>query len=161
MLLENATWRCAVLGESAATVDRREAGAEKRLSVLELESPKKRRKRSRCAPIELKVWDRRLLSRHLRKGACAQRRHSVVGDVNAGAVIVARGDVIVWGRLRGTVHAGSGGDESAVVCALNLTPTQLRIASYITISPEEGRQKPRPEKALVRNGRIEAEAWEA
>jgi septum site-determining protein MinC len=68
--------------------------------------------------------------------------------------------VIIWGRLRGTVHAGYGGDESAVVCALDLAPTQLRIAGYITISPEDRRRKPRPEKALVRNGRIEAEAWE-
>lgn len=84
----------------------------------------------------------------------------VVGDVNAGAVVVAAGDVIVWGRVRGVVHAGCKGNESAVVCALDLAPTQLRIAGYITISPED-RRRPRPEKALVRNGRIEAEAWEA
>ena len=87
-------------------------------------------------------------------------RGKVVGDVNAGAVIVAGGDVIVWGRLRGIVHAGAGGDESAVVCALHLAPTQLRIAGYITISPDDKQRKPRPEKALVRNGRIEAVAWE-
>jgi septum site-determining protein MinC len=84
----------------------------------------------------------------------------VVGDVNAGAEIIAGGDVVVWGRLRGTVHAGATGDESAVVCALHLAPTQLRIAGYITISPEDKRRKPKPERALIRNGRIEAEAWE-
>jgi septum site-determining protein MinC len=66
----------------------------------------------------------------------------------------------VWGKLRGTVHAGARGDESAVVCALYLAPTQLRIAGYITISPEDKRRKPRPEKAMVRNGRIEAVGWE-
>jgi len=85
---------------------------------------------------------------------------TVIGDVNPGAEIVAGGNVIVWGRLRGTVHAGALGDESAVVCALDLVPTQLRIAGYITVSPPDKRRKPRPEIASVRGGQIVAEAWE-
>ncbi|MBN2304853.1 MAG: septum site-determining protein MinC [Anaerolineae bacterium] len=103
-----------------------------------------------------------LIDHTLRNGRTVHSRgHAVIlGDVNAGAVVVAAGDVIVWGRLRGVVHAGCEGDESAVVCALDLYPTQLRIAGYITISPEDKRRKPQPEKALVRNDRIEAEAWE-
>lgn len=83
----------------------------------------------------------------------------VVGDVNPGAEIIAVGHVIVWGKLRGTVHAGANGDQSAVVCALDLAPTQLRIAGFITVSPDDKRRKPKPEMALVRNGRIIAEAW--
>jgi septum site-determining protein MinC len=75
-------------------------------------------------------------------------------------MIIAGGDVVVWGKLRGTVHAGAHGDEEAVVCALYLAPTQLRIAGHITISPEDRRRKPQPEKAMVRHGRIEAVAWE-
>lgn len=103
-----------------------------------------------------------LVNRTLRNGRTVHSDGHVVvlGDVNAGAVVVAAGDIIVWGHCRGVVHAGAGGDESAVVCALHLAPTQLRIASYITISPDDKRRKPRPEKALVRNGRIEAVAWE-
>ncbi len=103
-----------------------------------------------------------LLRRTLRNGRTVHSEGHVVvlGDVNAGAVIVAEGDVIVWGRLRGVVHAGAGGDESAVVCALHLAPTQLRIAGYISISPEARPGKPQPEKAMVRNGRIEAVAWD-
>ncbi|MBN1200699.1 MAG: septum site-determining protein MinC [Anaerolineae bacterium] len=103
-----------------------------------------------------------LIKRTLRNGRTVHSDgHAVIiGDVNAGAVVVAHGDVIVWGRLRGTVHAGANGDEAAVVCALYLAPTQLRIAGYITISPEDRRRKPRPEKAMIRNGRIEAVAWE-
>jgi septum site-determining protein MinC len=103
-----------------------------------------------------------LLKRTLRNGRTVHSDGHVIvlGDVNAGAEIVAAGDVIVWGRLRGTVHAGARGDESATVCALYLAPTQLRIAGYITISPEDKRRRPRPEKAMVRNGRIEAVAWE-
>lgn len=156
----------AVLSESASTVaSARKLGLQTDLSMGELEDkniddtlPHK------PPPIdpEERGTNGVLIKRTLRNGRMihSEGHVVVVGDVNAGAVIVANGDVIVWGRLRGTVHAGFGGDESAVVCALDLAPTQLRIAGYITISPEDRRRKPRPEKALVRNGRIEAEAWE-
>ena len=82
----------------------------------------------------------------------------VVGDVNAGAEVVADGDVVVWGHLRGTVHAGAGGDQSAVVCALDLSPTQLRIAGYIATSPAR-RGESRPEIARIKDGQIVAERW--
>jgi septum site-determining protein MinC len=55
----------------------------------------------------------------------------VVGDVNPGAELVATGDIVVFGALRGTVHAGAQGDASARVVALELAPTQLRIATLI------------------------------
>ena len=91
-----------------------------------------------------------------------RHRGSVVvfGDVNPGAEIIAGGNIIVWGRLRGVVHAGADGDESAFVCALDLAPTQLRIARYITVSPSDKRRRPRPEVALVQQGRIVAQAWD-
>ncbi len=41
------------------------------------------------------------------------------------------------GDLRGTVHAGAGGDVLAWVAALRLQPTQLRIAEHITRAPDE------------------------
>jgi septum site-determining protein MinC len=101
-----------------------------------------------------------LLRRTLRSGRAIHHPGHVivVGDVNAGAEIVAGGDVVVWGRLRGTVHAGAEGDESAVICALDLAPTQLRIAGHIAISPEN-RGHPAPEVARLREGRIVAEPW--
>lgn len=83
----------------------------------------------------------------------------VIGDVHAGAEIIAGRHVIVWGKLHGVVHAGALGDESAVVCALDLAPTQLRIADYIARSPEERRRRPVPEMARVHRGRIEAVPW--
>ena len=100
--------------------------------------------------------------RTLRSGQ--QLRHpgsiTVIGDVNPGAEIVAGGDIVVWGKLRGTVHAGATGNETAVVCALDLAPTQLRIAQYFARSPEGRRRKPTPEVARVREGKIVAESWE-
>jgi septum site-determining protein MinC len=73
---------------------------------------------------------------------------------------VAGGDIVVWGKLRGTAHAGAMGNETAVVCALELTPTQLRIAQYFARSPEGRRRKSLPEVARVRDGKIVAESWE-
>jgi len=102
-----------------------------------------------------------VVRRTLRSGQALRHPGSVavIGDVNAGAEIVAGGDVIVWGRLRGVVHAGALGNEGAVVCALDLAPTQLRIGTRITRSPDDRRRKPRPETARVRDGQIIAEPW--
>jgi septum site-determining protein MinC len=102
-----------------------------------------------------------MIDHTLRSGRTVRCEGHVVifGDVNPGAEIIAGGSVIVWGRLRGLVHAGAGGDETVVVCALDLSPTQLRIAGYISVSPPDKRRKPLPEIASVRQGRIVAEAW--
>jgi septum site-determining protein MinC len=84
----------------------------------------------------------------------------IMGDVNPGAEIVAGGSVIVWGRLRGVVHAGAHGDAQAVVCALDFSPAQLRIAGEIAISPER-KGKPQPEIARLKDGHLVAEPWQA
>lgn len=102
-----------------------------------------------------------LIRRTLRSGKLIRSGGHVVilGDVNAGAKIIAGGDVIVWGRLRGVVHAGANGDEGCMVCALDLQPTQLRIGSLITVIPPSKRRRPRPERAFVENGQIRSEEW--
>ncbi len=83
----------------------------------------------------------------------------VLGDVNPGAEVIATGNVVVWGRLRGMVHAGAAGEASAVICALDLNPTQLRIADQIAVAPNDNRPAPVPEQATVRDGQIVAEPW--
>jgi len=77
----------------------------------------------------------------------------VIGDINPGAEVVAGGNVVVWGRIRGVVHAGATGNTYAVVCALDLAPTQLRIGTQISISPER-KGKPRPEMAMLKDKRF-------
>ena len=101
-----------------------------------------------------------LVQRTLRSGIKLQYAGhiTVIGDVNPGAEVIARGNVIVWGRMRGVVHAGAEGDESAIVCALDLSPTQLRIAGHIATTPQR-RGKPQPETARVRDGQVMAEPW--
>jgi septum site-determining protein MinC len=101
-----------------------------------------------------------LVERTLRSGHSIRYHGHVVvlGDVNPGSEITAGGHVIVWGRLRGTVHAGAAGDHNATVCALDLAPTQLRIANQISISPKK-RGKARPERAYIKDNQIVAEPW--
>jgi septum site-determining protein MinC len=83
----------------------------------------------------------------------------ILGDVNPGAEVIATGHVIVWGRLRGLVHAGAAGDRSSSICALDLNPTQLRIADQIAVPPTESRSNPIPEQAIIIDGQIVAEPW--
>lgn len=85
---------------------------------------------------------------------------TVIGDVNPGAEVVAGGDVVVWGKLRGVVYAGALGDDSAVVCALQLAPSQIRIGSLIATAPDRARTPKVPERASVQNGTIVVERWD-
>lgn len=101
-----------------------------------------------------------LIRRTLRSGHVIRHPGHVVviGDINPGAEVVAGGNVVVWGRIRGVVHAGATGDTNAVVCALDLAPTQLRIGTQISISPER-KGKPRPEMAMLKEGQFVAQSW--
>lgn len=104
-----------------------------------------------------------LVRRRIRSGQTV--RHTghvvVIGDVSAGAELSAGGDIVVWGRLMGTAHAGAMGDDTAVVCALELTPLQLRIGHLVARSAEGDQERPRyPEIAYVRDNMIVVESWD-
>lgn len=111
---------------------------------------------ARELPLE-SAW---LIRRTLRAGHYLQVEGHlcVIGDVHPGAEVAASGDIVIWGRLLGTAHAGCGGDEGAAVYALELRPVQLRIGRYIARSPEEPRRLT-PEQAFVQDGRIVVEPW--
>ena len=101
------------------------------------------------------------LNRTLRSGTRIEFAGHVVvlGDVNPGAEIVADGNVIIWGRLRGMVHAGVKGNRKAVICALDLSPTQLRIADEVS-AVLKPRENPKPEIARINEeGTLQAEFW--
>ncbi|MEB3210565.1 MAG: septum site-determining protein MinC [Leptolyngbyaceae bacterium] len=71
------------------------------------------------------------------------------GDVNPGGSIVADGDVIVWGNLRGVAQAGASGNTKCLVMALKMTPTQIRIADAVARSPETPPEHYQPEVAYI------------
>ncbi len=77
----------------------------------------------------------------------------VIGDVNPGAELVASGDIVVFGALRGVAHAGAQGDRGARVIALELAATQLRIATAIATG-DAGSKLRGPEHASIAGDRI-------
>lgn len=81
-----------------------------------------------------------ILPHGVRAGFRGEYRGSVVilGDVNPGAEIVAGGDVIVMGALRGVVHAGYGGNADAIVWARPIASAQIRIGDAVARAPEGG-----------------------
>ena len=98
-----------------------------------------------------------LLKRTLRSGQREWHQGNIVilGDVNPGAEVVATGDVVIIGTLRGVAHAGAEGSDSAVIIAVNLRPIQLRIAGYIGRSPDlDLKRENVPEMARVEDGNI-------
>lgn len=74
----------------------------------------------------------------LRSGGDVQHNGTVVilGDLNPGSSVVADGDILVWGRLRGIAHAGAKGNARCLIMALQMDPTQLRIADFVARAPE-------------------------
>ena len=84
----------------------------------------------------------------------------VLGDVNPGAEVIADGSILVWGRVRGVAHAGANGDNSAVVCGLDLSAGQIRVAGATAI-PSKGSGEVRPEKIFLEDGVLKVEPWQA
>ncbi len=73
----------------------------------------------------------------------------ILGDVNAGGLIVAAGDILIWGKLKGTAHAGAKGNSKCRIMALEMQPTQLRIADAVARAPETPPQQYYPEVAYI------------
>ena len=73
----------------------------------------------------------------------------ILGDINPSGIIIADGDILVWGRLRGVAHAGAGGNRESLIMALQMEPTQLRIADAVARSPEKSPTNFLPEVAHI------------
>jgi len=72
-----------------------------------------------------------LLQKTIRSGTSIKYAGHVIvdGDVNPGGEILTTGSIFIWGKLRGSVHAGMDGSETEVICAMELDPIRLRIAN--------------------------------
>lgn len=80
----------------------------------------------------------------------------VLGDVNPGAEVIAVGDIIVFGRLRGVAHAGATGNRSACIWAISIEPSQLRIADLVALPPRGDKPVPkRFEMAEIQDNMIQ------
>lgn len=76
---------------------------------------------------------------NLRSGQVLEMETSVVviGDVNVGAKVISKGNIIIIGNLRGNAFAGAGGNKNAFILALGMEPIQIRIADFIARAPDK------------------------
>ena len=78
----------------------------------------------------------------------------IIGDVNPGAIVSAKKNIYVWGKLLGIAFAGKSGDNNSSISSLYLNPLQLRIADVIAIGPKDKPKNPYPEFAIIDNQTI-------
>lgn len=88
----------------------------------------------------------------------ARKHFLLMGDLNPGGEVVAGGDIIILGNLRGTAWAGQNGSEESIILALDFRPTQIQIAGYVAAGTSESSGK-YPEFAHVENGTIVVEHY--
>ncbi len=63
----------------------------------------------------------------------------IIGDVNAGAEVVAGENIVILGTLRGLAHAGAKGNKDAIIEAADIEAVQIRIANIVKeLEKEEG-----------------------
>lgn len=102
--------------------------------------------------------DIKLLKGIVRSGQTLSEEGNILflGDINPGGTIVSTGSIYVMGSLKGMAHAGVEGDESVVIAASHLRPTQLRIAGIISRPPDEwGINEAFMEFAYIKEGKME------
>ncbi len=89
----------------------------------------------------------------VRSGVEVRHRGSVIvlGDVNPGGQVIASGDVVILGRLKGVAHAGYPKDPQHVIVALYMEPMQLRIADQVARPPEDNPDYPVAEVAYLKD----------
>ncbi|MCK8815873.1 septum site-determining protein MinC [Natroniella sulfidigena] len=102
--------------------------------------------------------DTLLIKRTIRSGQSVSFAGNIViqGDVNPSAEVIAGGDIVVMGVIRGIAHCGANGKRDATISAFRLEPTQLRIANQISRAPDGFVSSPdTPEIAYIKDGQIE------
>lgn len=83
----------------------------------------------------------------------------IIGDVNPGSEIYAAGNVIIFGTLKGDVHAGVNGNDKAIIAAFKLQPKIIQIANIMTRAPENDEKPDYPEVAKIKGNTIIVEPY--
>lgn len=100
----------------------------------------------------------------LRSGQVLETDKSVVilGDVNPGAQVISRGNVVILGCCMGNVYAGASGNSKCFAAALIMKPKQVRIAdktarSAITKRVDTGEYSIDPKIVYIHEGHLTME----
>lgn len=94
---------------------------------------------------------------HLRSGQVLEFEQSVIviGDVNPGASIISKGNIIIIGSLRGTAYAGASGKKNCFIVAMDMHPIQLRISDvFARASDNDKATGAEPRIAFIKNENI-------
>lgn len=100
----------------------------------------------------------------LRSGQVLETEKSVVilGDVNPGAQVISRGNIVVLGCCMGNIYAGASGNRDCFAAGLIMKPNQVRIAdktarSAITKKIDTGEYAIDPKIIMIREGHLKLE----
>lgn len=87
----------------------------------------------------------------LRSGQTLESKESlvIIGDVNPGATVIAGGNIVIIGALKGNVTAGSNGNTNAFVMALSMDPIQIQIADVIARSSDTKKSSKQKQEAMI------------
>lgn len=79
----------------------------------------------------------------IRSGQCMEFDQSVIvlGDVNPGATIISKGNIVILGSLRGTAVAGASGRKNSFIVAMDMHPIQLQIADILARAADKREEK--------------------
>lgn len=76
----------------------------------------------------------------------------ILGDVNPGAKVIAKGNIVILGALKGIAYAGADGDDRCFVAALEMDPVQIKIGDHMGRSAD----KKEPARGFRRKAKAEA-----
>jgi septum site-determining protein MinC len=84
----------------------------------------------------------------------ARKHFLLLGDLNPGGEVIAGGDIVILGSLRGKASAGHPGDERALIVALDFRPIQIQIGALVAAGGPSSKKENAVEFAHVQNGAI-------
>lgn len=107
---------------------------------------------------EIKTSETKFHKGSLRSGMKLEYEGSlvIIGDVNAGAEVMAGENIVVLGNLRGVAHAGAKGNKKAIISAVNIESPQIRIANIVKELEKEENTTPKT-YAYIKDNKIEIE----
>ena len=98
----------------------------------------------------------------LRSGQTLETESSIViiGDVNPGAQVISRGNIVVLGCCMGNIYAGASGNAGCFAAALTMKPMQVRIAdklarSAIVKKTDSGEYPIDPKIIFIKDGHLQ------
>lgn len=85
----------------------------------------------------------------------------VIGDVNPGAQLISKGNIVILGCCMGDIYAGASGDPNCFAAALTMKPMRVRIAdkaarSAITKKKDTGEYPVDPKIVFIKNDRLQS-----